>query len=172
MIRNLSLFTNSLWDWGVFDPCLSDGCKVSDLDGQVERRGQFLVIEAKAMHVLERGIPSGQARMFNRYLELGHYTTLILYGDPGKYRQLCILCGHPASFDKEPPAPKYMQIWPRDPMPCNLALVQEFIRGWFRFADDQPVPLITGDRRRGTSVLRAPTIWTDQWLFALSAIKK
>ena len=168
-IRNLGLFTSSLWDWGVFDPCFTDGCKVSDLDGEVERRGQFLIIEAKAANAR---IPTGQAKKFNRYLELGHYTTLILYGDPGKYRQLCLLCGHPASFDKEPPRPTHMQIWPRDPIPCDLALVQHFIRAWFRWADDQPVPLIPGDPRWGARVLRAPTVWTDEWLFAMSAIKK
>ena len=156
-IRNLSRFTNALWDWGVLRECFTDGCSVADIDGQVERRGQFLIIEAKGPGVQ---ISSGLARTFNRYLEIGHHTPLILYGEPGRYRQCCLLCGNPTTFEKEPPAPTHMQIWPNEAIPCDLALVQEFVRDWFRWADDQPVPLIGGARRRPS--LNGAN-WADLW---------
>jgi hypothetical protein len=144
-INNIRKFTECLWDWGVLNGCFADGCKVSDVDGRLERRGEFLDIEAKSPGV---GISNAQARTFNRYLENGHHTALILWGEAGQYRNRCLWCGSPTSADKEPPAPTHMQVWPNDPVPCDLNFVQNFVHQWFRWADDRRVPLIGGARPR------------------------
>ena len=144
---------------GVLNDCFGNGCRVADIDGQVERRGQFLVIEAKGPNV---SLSSGLTRTFNRYLEIGHHTPLILWGEPGRYRQCCLYCGNPTTFDKEPPAPTQMQIWPNDPMPCDLQTVKAFVSDWFRWADDQPVPLIGAGRVTATTARQAIG-WAERW---------
>lgn len=159
-IRNLYRFTNSLWAWGVLNECFEHGCQVSDLDGEVERRGEFLIIEAKGPDV---SISKGLAKKLNRYLEIGHHTPLIIYGESGRYRDCCLYCGNPTTFDKEPPTPTQLQIWPHDAIPCDLRTLREFVRAWFVFADDQPVPLISSTRPR--SIPNTPTaLWAQRWL--------
>jgi hypothetical protein len=159
-IRNLYRFTNALWDWGVLNDCFDHGCRVSDIDGQVERRSEFLILEAKGPGV---SISSGLARTLNRYLELGHHTPVILYGESGHYRQCCLYCGNPTTFEKDPPAPTQLQIWPHDAIPCDLRTVQEFVRAWFTFADDQPTPLISSARPRSIPQTAA-ALWAQRWL--------
>lgn len=79
-IRNLDKYVASLWDWGFLNGCFGDTrIKVSDLDGIVERNGEFLVLEAKSPGV---SIPKGQQIMFERMVQSGKHTVFVLWGTP------------------------------------------------------------------------------------------
>lgn len=79
-IRNLDKYVANLWDWGFLDGCFSGTrIRVSDLDGIVERNGEFLVIEAKSAGA---PIPKGQAIMFERMVRTGRHTVFVFWGQP------------------------------------------------------------------------------------------
>lgn len=116
-IHNLKAYIDALWDWGFLDECFKDGCRVSDLDGVVERKGWFLALEGKGSN---KPIPRGQMRMFEALASKG-WTVLIIWGRPNQ--------------------PEHMQIWyPHRPKPENrqkadIGDIRNKARGWFNWAD-------------------------------------
>lgn len=93
-IRNLKNYVASLWPHSLWNDCLGNGIKFSDLDGIVERNGKFLIIEGKGFDSSDKPIPipTGQRRMFNNLAMLGCFTIIILWGHkpgiPEKYQFL------------------------------------------------------------------------------------
>ena len=80
-IRNKDVYMHNLWDWGILSGCFGDkNVAVSDIDGIMERNGQFLVIEAKS---IEKEIPMGQSIMFSAMAAMPQFTVLIVWGEPG-----------------------------------------------------------------------------------------
>lgn len=94
-IRNSKAFVDSLWDWSCLDGCFGDSkISVTDIDGFVERNGQFLVIEGKGFGV---PIPKGQEITFQRMVESGLFTVIIVWGKPLKPQKIRVLNQH---FDR------------------------------------------------------------------------
>lgn len=76
-IRNPTSFMEGFWDWGMLDNCFSGNVKVSDIDGIIERRNSFLVIETKKPGV---PIPKGQEIMFKSLQKLEKFTVVVVWG--------------------------------------------------------------------------------------------
>jgi len=80
-IRNEAAYMRNLWNWQCLDGCMGERKQcVSDVDGIVERNGQFLVIETKSTGV---EVPMGQSIMFSSFTRLPEFRVLIVWGKPG-----------------------------------------------------------------------------------------
>lgn len=109
-------FVTNLWDWGFLDDCFENGIRVTDVDGLVERRGNFLVIETKAPGV---SVPEGQRILFDQLTRSPRFNVLILWGRPN--------------------APELMQLWNyTDPEPTNVVDVKARVARWYRWANENP----------------------------------
>jgi len=116
-IHSPDLYCAALWDWGFLDDCFpGTRTRVSDIDGIVERKGRFLVIEAKGVNTR---IPTGQLIMFEAMANKG-MTVLIVWGNPNE--------------------PEQMQIWyPHRPyaepaVPASVDDIRDVVRRWFNWA--------------------------------------
>ena len=80
-IRSEAAYMRNLWNWQCLDGCMGERKQcVSDVDGIVERNGQFLVIETKSTGV---EVPMGQSIMFSSFTRLPEFRVLIVWGKPG-----------------------------------------------------------------------------------------
>lgn len=77
-INNLDKFIDGLWDWGILQGCFG-GTKIqpSDIDGLVERNGNFLVLEGKHPGVK---LNQGQLMTFNSMINTGLFTVVVIWG--------------------------------------------------------------------------------------------
>lgn len=66
------------WNWGWLAGCFDRGISPSDVDGQVESYGQFLVIECKRAG---EKIPAGQLKALWAQAAHSSYTVYVLYGE-------------------------------------------------------------------------------------------
>ena len=84
-LRDTQKFQEYWWDWTFLNPAFDYGIRVSDLDGIVERHGQFLVLEGKRLvgespaHPL---IPLGQQRLHDALCSSGTFEVAVLWGVP------------------------------------------------------------------------------------------
>jgi hypothetical protein len=123
-IRNPYGFLESLPNWDpVFEAFPGQNC-LGDLDGIMERHGQFLVIEKKApgFQVLPR---SGQARTLKALHNLGVFTIIYLWGDEANPSEICV-------------------IWPTDEFriegkAATHADLIKVLKAWWNFAEQQKV---------------------------------
>lgn len=118
-INDMDRFTAALWDWGFLDKCFAKTkIRIGDLDGIVERNGEFLVLEAKGTGV---GIKDGQRRMFEKMATEKGFTVIVVFGEPG--------------------APERMQIWypgkdkPEIYKKADAAILFERVSAWFSWAN-------------------------------------
>lgn len=118
-INNLAVFVGSLWNWKFLERYLGGSIAPSDIDGIVERNGQFLILEGKS-----RGtpIPKGQKIMFENLLNTGLCTVVILWGEPNKPEKMMAV-----SHDF-----KKVVI-----NPASEKDIQEYIGKWYRKACEQ-----------------------------------
>jgi hypothetical protein len=129
-VRNLSAFRHAKrkrrgMEWEFLSGCFDYGIMPTDVDGIVERNGNYLVFEEKHPNV-ELGI--GQARMLND-LNMKHGMTIfIIWGDT------------------EIPIIESMSIWRpygktnayeegRQKIPADIELLRHKCRQWFDWAD-------------------------------------
>ena len=102
-----------LWDWGFLDECFGGTrIKVTDVDGLVERRGHFLLIEAKSIGA---PIPKGQAIMFDALVEDPNWHVLIIWGDTN--------------------APVEAMVWGNKQFEADEAKIQDVVRRWYSMAN-------------------------------------
>jgi hypothetical protein len=87
-IRNETAYTNSFWDWSGYDSCFGrTGIKISDIDGIVERKGWFLLIETKYPGA---EIPTGQRRLHDALIANGRFTVMVIWGEKNNPRDVLI----------------------------------------------------------------------------------
>lgn len=115
-IRRGSYYLEGLPDWEFLNKALPERIRMSDLDGIVEVRGHFLIIEYKRVGV---GVPDGQAVVFNRLYDA--YATILV-------------------IEHENHEPVFGYLWdpkiPPDPRPLDRGLLQDFVRDWASSAKD------------------------------------
>ncbi len=118
MIRNRDSFRDAAWDWDALNEVLRP-CKVSDLDGIVEKNGRFLVLEAKPRDKHE--ISVGQRILFDQLKAKG-FTIVVLFGDA----------------PKGPPI--YWRVWGYHPAPVEPkpGEVIGYVRRWYAMACAAP----------------------------------
>ena len=114
-IKNKDQYVANLWDWGFLDGCFGNTkIRVTDLDGLVERNGHFLFIEAKSSGV---GVPRGQQILFDRLIESGRNTVLVVWGEPNR--------------------PEMARLWGGTEFGTDEAGVQAIVRDWFQYASKE-----------------------------------
>ncbi len=119
-INNPALFEKGFWDWSILDGCFGNTrIRPSDVDGMVERNGEFLAIETKGPGA---PLPTGQFWMYCALAERPGMTVLILWGHPGRPEEMMVMDSYST--------PKRI--------PCTLEDVREFVRNWFYIADSKP----------------------------------
>jgi len=102
-------------DWSILNDALAP-CRMGDLDGFVERRGHFLVVEWKP---LGKSVERAQERALSALNEHERFTVLIVHGltDPMEPKTV----RYPFGKDK----------------PTNLTEFQEGVRRWFAEASSK-----------------------------------
>lgn len=118
-------FVRALVNWDFLKPCFK-GTKiaVSDIDGQVEVNGFFLILETKAPY---RDIPTGQKILFDRYPK-DRFTVLVIWGQNTSVPSCCA-CGMPrgiGTFEA-----MEMQPWGEPKRACTTDDVVKFVSSWF-----------------------------------------
>lgn len=122
-IRDFESYLSSVWDWTPFNECFAPtNIRITDIDGFVERNGLFLVIETKKPTIK---IPLGQQIMFNRMVQTGLFTVLIIWGDPNKPIR----------------ALKLDKAGREEYVSCDVSMLKVLIRNWFGYADQGGVSL-------------------------------
>lgn len=122
-IEDAHAYVAGLWDWSALAGCFN-GVRPTDLDGLVERRGQFLAFETKVHG--PRSLPRGQAIAFEALRRTGYFTVVVIWGRPGR--------------------PVAVQVWARDGigpvLACDLAGLRRLARRWWVLVEaGQPVCL-------------------------------
>jgi hypothetical protein len=123
-IKNPELFLNSMWDWSPFNNCFGDTkIRIADIDGFVERNGQFLVIETKGHGV---PIPFGQKLSYKTLLAGGNATLLYIWGEPNKTASQVEIHYHNGRTAIK--------------QDVTIQQLKDLIGNWFEFADAMPRP--------------------------------
>ena len=118
-IVNMDHYMSNIWDWGFLNRCFGNtNIRVTDIDGMVERKGKFLVIETKSH---DAPIPEGQKRMFEAMKNNSAFTVLIIWGDKN-LPQKCklILEGNEYEFSS-----------------VTAGTIQDIVSMWFHFANQE-----------------------------------
>ena len=81
----MNIYIDNMWDWNILKGCftskLSGESNISptDIDGIVERKGHFLVLEGKSIN---GNLTRGQERTLNELIKLKKFTTIVFWGYP------------------------------------------------------------------------------------------
>lgn len=118
-INNMDAYMGNLWDWGFLNDCFGGTkIRVSDIDGIVERNGQFLVLEAKSPGVEIKG---GQKILFKRMAASGTHTVLVIWGKPGHPERYSV-------FSAKCPGGTVPKL-------ADETTIRELVRDWYKKAD-------------------------------------
>lgn len=78
-IQDDNAYLRGVWDWAMFRGCFGDTrIEPTDIDGFVERRGKFLVLEAKSPGV---PVKDGQMITFRKLAKTGLFSVLVMWGE-------------------------------------------------------------------------------------------
>jgi len=112
-IRNKDTYMRCLWDWGFLDRCFGETrIRVTDIDGLIERRGHFLLMEAKSPRVT---IPKGQAILFDALTRDPKWHVLVIWGETNM--------------------PEEAMFWGNKKFEADTVKIQEVVRRWFSMAN-------------------------------------
>lgn len=116
-IRDKDKYRDAAWDWGIFKGCFGETrISPTDLDGIVERKGHFLILEAKGPSV---PIPQGQMITFNRLCATGLFTIIVMWGEKDNPDLVQVM--------------DFAGVSP--PRKTDLQGVRDEVAGWFRHVD-------------------------------------
>ena len=122
-INNPVAFCAGLWDWSILDGCFGDTkIKPTDLEGFVERSGNFLVLETKAPGTQ---LKAGQMITFRRLINTGFFTVIIVWGETNEPEEIMTLT-KPNGENKHPNA--------------SIEMLRRFVGDWFDWANQTAPP--------------------------------
>ncbi len=107
-----------VWDWAILDGCFTGRIEPTDVDGLVERHGQYLLLECKGRNVV--ALERGQQIVFRDLARRHGFTVMVLFGDRNKPMRATIF--HPGGRVEAG-------------IPVDLDGVRERVAGWFLAAD-------------------------------------
>ncbi len=110
----------NLWDWACLAGTMPGKMTASDIDGIIERRGKFLVIETKSPGV---PVPTGQRILLDALADNGAFTVIVVHGQPGKPEQLTVT----TSVNGERVMREYN--------PATLETLRDIVKRWFAWVD-------------------------------------
>jgi len=116
-IKNPEEYLAGVWDWGILRGCFGETqVAPTDIDGLVERKGRFLLLEAKKPGV---GLKTGQRITFEALLKTGVFTIVIVWGKTD--------------------APEMIEIWTQrtriGPRESDLNRLRCVVSDWYEWAD-------------------------------------
>jgi hypothetical protein len=118
-LRSQDNYKSSFWDWTFLNDSFGETkIRVTDIDGMVERNGQFLFIETKKPN---EKIPKGQEILHKRLVDTGIFTVMVIWGYPQQ----------PTKFSARRKGGNFE----RDN--ANLETIKQFVSEWFKWADKQ-----------------------------------
>lgn len=115
-------YMDTLWDWSPYNGVFADtGIHISDIDGLVERNGQFLVLDGKRPgRDGSRAMKNGQTRAYLAMARIGIHV-IVMHGQP------------PATVThvrQWRPGGEYVP-----EVPATLADVVDIVASWFAHVD-------------------------------------
>uniref|UniRef100_A0A6H1ZA68 Putative single-stranded DNA-binding protein n=1 Tax=viral metagenome TaxID=1070528 RepID=A0A6H1ZA68_9ZZZZ len=118
-IEDPETYCASLWNWECLNGCFGEtSIKPTDIDGFIERKGRFLIIETKLPRA---DIPQGQEITFKALLDTGHFTIMIIWGKPNEPEKIKVLAGTATkTYD-----------------PADIEKLREITKKWFKWADSE-----------------------------------
>lgn len=120
-IQNTDRYLRNLWDWGCLDGCFGDSkVRPTDIDGFVERRGRFLVIETKEPTAK---VSQGQEITFQALARTRLFTILIVWGHPGKPERIRFISARDERYYEN----------------ANLDTLRRIVGRWYHFATNTPL---------------------------------
>jgi hypothetical protein len=118
-IQNAKLYMEGIWDWDILKGCFGDTkIEPTDIDGFVERKGKFLVLETKKPGVK---INQGQWFTFNALINTGVFTVVIIWGLQNMPEEIQVLY----------PLPKR----PTEKKKGNIDDLRNIVSWWFKYAN-------------------------------------
>lgn len=125
-IQDREAFFSNLWDWAILDGCFADsGIKPTDIDGFVERKGRFLILETKAPTT---DLANGQRWAFEGLVKTGAFTIVIIWGHKNAPERLSMWTLHKGCVKRR----KYPQ--------ANLEKLREVVTWWYDKANNGERP--------------------------------
>lgn len=138
-----------LWDWTPFNDCFGESnIRISDVDGIVERNGQFLMLDGKRVgRDGKRDILDGQRRLYLAFARRG---------------------GHVFVFHGQPPhTPQYVRRW----LPggqfvqeeaCDLERLKALVSEWYAWANGSGARVAVIEAElEAVAPRRDPNDWDD-----------
>lgn len=116
-VNNDEAFLAGVWDWGILRGCFGETkIEPTDIDGLVERKGKFLLIEAKGSNA---DLKRGQRITFDALHKTGLFTILVVWGPKNQ--------------------PERIELWTRHKKlmydPANLDRFRSIVAWWYKWAD-------------------------------------
>lgn len=116
-IHNDDAYLNGIWDWGILAGCFGDTkIEPTDIDGNVNRHGRWLQLEAKGPDV---PIPRGQQIDFEEKRRTGLFTIIVVWGERNQPQR----------------AQVYHSRGVTEPFDCNLEQFRRLVSRWFAYAN-------------------------------------
>lgn len=117
-IQNADSYMEGIWDWGILNGCFgASRIEPTDIDGFVERKGRFLVLETKG---IGKDIPKGQMIAFESLRNTGLFTIFIIWGDRNAPAEMQIFAANGISYT----------------FPANIHELQRAVKLWYAKADE------------------------------------
>ena len=117
-IQNPEAYVAGQWNWGILKGCFGQTkIEPTDIDGFVERKGKFLLLETKAPSV---ELKDGQRFTYEALWQTRLVTIIIIWGKTN--------------------IPEAIEIWtqhkkmPREP--ADLKRLRSVVTAWFKWADE------------------------------------
>lgn len=121
-INSPEKYMANIWDWAILDGCFGiTNIRPTDIDGFVERNGEFLMLETKQPRV---PIPLGQQRTHQAWVKKGG-TVIIIWGlkdTPEKIQMFSPY--HPFPDGK---------VWEQ----ADIDILRKRVKNWYEWAERQ-----------------------------------
>jgi hypothetical protein len=118
-IQNAKLYMEGVWDWNILSGCFGNTkIEPTDIDGFVERKRKFLILETK-----KPGVPikQGQWWTFNALINTGFFMVVIVWGQTNNPEEMQVL--YPLPYK------------PTDKKKANINDLRKTVSWWFKYAD-------------------------------------
>lgn len=113
-IRDKDKFFENLWDWKILKGCFGNtNIEPTDVDGFIERKGSFLLIETKLPN---NPVTQGQKITYDSLIKIPKFFVLIVWGKKDR--------------------PEEAQFWDKRKIKVNLEKFRELVKRWFKYADE------------------------------------
>jgi hypothetical protein len=118
MINNPQVFLENIWNWSYLTGTTDFNAREipTDLDGCLEKNGNFLILETKSASVKE--LPTGQRITFESFIQTGVCTVVIIFGKAN--------------------APERIDVWTKNEIirypKADMTTLRKIVSQWYKYA--------------------------------------